>query len=698
LICALNYIAAVSATLLALVGIIRGRRAFANWVFAVGMLVLAAEAFLNGLSCQAIFPSGAAAWQVWRLRVAALVPGLWLAFSLSFTTRDHGFFGSIFKWAIAAFTLVLLVLVVPFAGAVFTGEAGLLTYSWVLGLGWSGYWFHLLTLLGMILILVVLERILRESVGRKRWQVKFFVLGVGAVIGARLIVSSFNLIYHRLNLELEFISSAALIAAFPLILTALKRTGGLQLDIYLSQKTLFNSITLIVVGVYFMAIGLASHLLQSALPFPVRVLLVFVSLLALVIAFYSDRLRLRLKAFVSGTLSSARHDYRQIWLTFARRTAAIVEEKALCEAVAKMVSEMFDALSVSFWLMGDQRRGLACRGSTVCSESEARSLPLSKELVTGLQDLLRAGEDLVDLEAPAKGGQAAFAPTHRDFFKKAHIRYLLPISAAGSPLGFITIGDRVGGRPLTFEDTNILVTIANQVGASLLNIKLGEQLRRSKELEAFQAVSAFFVHDLKNLGSKLSMMFQNLPGNFDNPEFREDAIRLMAKSVEKINTICSRLSSLREKLEIHPAATDLNGLVRQTLDGFGASLKGRLISELQSLPPVMADSEQIPKVLTNLILNAVDAAGADGKIWVNTARVNGWATLSVKDNGCGIPRQFLEEHLFRPFQTTKKQGTGIGLFQSKMIVEGHGGKIEVESVEGQGSVFRVFLPITKEKG
>jgi putative PEP-CTERM system histidine kinase len=304
----------------------------------------------------------------------------------------------------------------------------------------------------------------------------------------------------------------------------------------------------------------------------------------------------------------------------------------------------------------------------------------------------------VDLETPGKGGQAAFAAADRDFFEKAHIRYLLPLSAAGSPLGFMTIGDRVGGRPLSFEDRNILVTIANQVGTSLWNIKLAERLRQSKELEAFQAVSAFFVHDLKNLGSKLSMMFQNLPGNFENPEFREDAIRLMAKSVEKINTICSRLSSLREKLEIHPAATDLNGLVRQTLAGFGGSLEGRLVPELQSLPPVMADPEQIPKVLTNLILNAIDAAGANGTIWVNTARVNGWAALSVRDNGCGMPRQFLEEHLFRPFQTTKKQGTGIGLFQSKMIVEAHGGKIEVESVEGEGSVFRVFLPIEKEKG
>ncbi|MBP1724341.1 MAG: hypothetical protein H6Q44_2046, partial [Deltaproteobacteria bacterium] len=70
---------------------------------------------------------------------------------------------------------------------------------------------------------------------------------------------------------------------------------------------------------------------------------------------------------------------------------------------------------------------------------------------------------------------------------------------------------------------------------------------------------------------------------------------------------------------------------------------------------------------------------------------------SISDDGCGIAREFIERHLFRPFQTTKKQGMGIGLFHSKKIIEAHQGRIEVESEEGRGSIFRLFLPI-KLKG
>jgi hypothetical protein len=88
--------------------------------------------------------------------------------------------------------------------------------------------------------------------------------------------------------------------------------------------------------------------------------------------------------------------------------------------------------------------------------------------------------------------------------------------------------------------------------------------------------------------------------------------------------------------------------------------------------------------------------GEEGEIQVSTSPRDGWAMVSVSDNGCGMSKEFMEQSLFRPFKTTKKQGMGIGLFQSKMIVEAHQGRIEVESEEGRGSVFRVFLPLAEK--
>jgi signal transduction histidine kinase len=94
-----------------------------------------------------------------------------------------------------------------------------------------------------------------------------------------------------------------------------------------------------------------------------------------------------------------------------------------------------------------------------------------------------------------------------------------------------------------------------------------------------------------------------------------------------------------------------------------------------------------------LLLNAREALRPGGEVRVETNQSNGWAVLSVSDDGCGMTPAFLKTSLFRPFQTTKKKGLGIGMFQSKMIVEAHRGKIQVESEPGAGTTFRVMLPI-----
>jgi putative PEP-CTERM system histidine kinase len=235
------------------------------------------------------------------------------------------------------------------------------------------------------------------------------------------------------------------------------------------------------------------------------------------------------------------------------------------------------------------------------------------------------------------------------------------------------------------------------VAASLLNLKLSEELQRAKEMEAFQTMAAFFVHDLKNLASRLFLLLQNLPIHFDNPAFREDALRSISESVEKIDSMWKRLSTLRESLELQPMEVDLNEVVMTTLASLDGTLKGRLVEKLHPIPRLSIDQQQIQKVLTNLVLNANEAVGNGGKIHVNTGTRDGWVVLTVSDNGCGISKEFMNECLFRPFRTTKKQGTGIGLFQSKMIVDAHKGQIEVESKEGKGSTFRVLLPVGQNK-
>ena len=83
--------------------------------------------------------------------------------------------------------------------------------------------------------------------------------------------------------------------------------------------------------------------------------------------------------------------------------------------------------------------------------------------------------------------------------------------------------------------------------------------------------------------------------------------------------------------------------------------------------------------------------GLEGRIQVRTDHREGRVVLTVADNGCGMSEAFLKESLFRPFQSTKVKGLGIGMFQARMIVEAHGGSIQVESETGKGTTVRVSL-------
>jgi signal transduction histidine kinase len=210
-------------------------------------------------------------------------------------------------------------------------------------------------------------------------------------------------------------------------------------------------------------------------------------------------------------------------------------------------------------------------------------------------------------------------------------------------------------------------------------------------------MSAFFVHDLKNAAASLNLMLQNLPVHFDDPAFREDALRGIGNIARRIDEMIGRLTTLRQRPDFKPVETDLNQIVSQALDNLDGMPHVELTRELQPLPRVLVDREQIQSVVTNLLLNARDALGPGGRIRVSTEDLGDSIVLSVADNGCGMSAAFLKDSLFRPFQSTKKNGLGIGMFQSRMIVETHRGTIRVESETGKGSTFQVSLPVRDPK-
>ena len=282
-------------------------------------------------------------------------------------------------------------------------------------------------------------------------------------------------------------------------------------------------------------------------------------------------------------------------------------------------------------------------------------------------------------------------------FQHGGSRMAVALRSGDRLLGALVLADRVGGAPYTHEELELLECLADEVSAGLANRSLAEELFQAKELEAFQTMSAFFVHDLKNAASGLNLTLQNLPIHFDDPEFREDALRGLGKTADRINQLTERLSTLRRKLDFAPEEADLNEIIEQALAQCPPIEGIQLKKDLSPLPSVMADPEQIGSVITNLVNNAREAMGEGGKVEIWTAQENDRAVVTVKDDGAGMSPEFLRDSLFKPFQSTKKQGLGIGMFQARMIVEAHKGGLRVESEPGVGTTFWFTLPLHRPR-
>lgn len=678
---------------LAIFVLLRDVRSFAHRAFALGMITLAVEQAITGMSTRAVLPEEVFGWQHRRLLATAFIPGSWLLFSLSFGRANYEEFVGKWKWvalATFAFPLILVTFLADsfFTGATLLGESG----GWLFPVGWSGYVFYLFFLLGAVVILVNLEGTLRAFTGSMRWQIKFMVLGVGALFATRIYTSSQTILISAANRALEVVDSGALVVAAVLIIVSLTRLRILNMDLYLSQTFLYNSVTVVVVGLYLLAVGSLTKVvnyLGGSHALALDAFIVFLALLGLVLVLLSDKLRQKVKGFVSRNFHRPQYDYRREWTKFTQRTTSVLDLKDLSTSVAGMVSETFGVPSVTIWLLDETEQGGVLLGSTIFSASQQTNLKATAKLIRAMRDQ----HTPVDFDRSELDWVRDFKQAHQHFLSGGQVRYYVPLVAGQQVLGVMTLGDRLTKESFSVEDFDLLKTIADQAAANLLNLKLSQQLLQAKEMESFQTLSAFFIHDLKNLASRLSLTMGNLANHFDNPAFRKNALHVISQSVEWINALCSGLSLANKKLELERTEADLNELVSAILIELNGSIRAPLVMDLHPVPNLLMDQEQIQKVLVNLLLNANDAVGDGGQIEVTTEQRNGWIVVSVSDSGCGMTKEFIAHSLFRPFQTTKKQGLGIGLFHSKKIVESHHGRIEVESEEGRGTTVRVMLPV-----
>jgi len=268
------------------------------------------------------------------------------------------------------------------------------------------------------------------------------------------------------------------------------------------------------------------------------------------------------------------------------------------------------------------------------------------------------------------------------------------MTAENKLIGFIAVGKENPGTPYGQDDIDLLSAIASQSSAALMSARFAQELAVNKEIDAFNRMSSYVLHDLKNAAGNLSLILQNAPNHMDSQEFRSDMLETISQTLSRIDKVMSRLGAVPSGEELSRESVRVVEIIDLLLSKLDPRLeKTTITTSVEPGLTVRTNREMIERILENLIINAAEAAAdEDGRISIQSGRDNGNVYISVEDNGGGMTEEFVRERLFKPFQTTKQHGTGLGLWQVKSIADQMGIGVDVENRPASGVKFTIRIP------
>ncbi|MGB0911451.1 MAG: XrtA/PEP-CTERM system histidine kinase PrsK [Nitrospirales bacterium] len=547
-------------------------------------------------------------------------------------------------------------------------------------------------LVGLVMALSEFEHILRTSRDPLRYQIKFVVIGLGAIAGMGIVHASQMLLFSTWQREYIWISAIVVLMSTGLIMYGLSRweEEDLSRKLYVSPQVLYTSLTFLIVGVYLIGVGVFAEIVRQtdwAMNSALGMLLLFVACLALVIALFSRQARAELQAFIAKHFYRSKYDYRSKWLELTESFSSCQSLDAILDEFLNILSRTFGAPKVTIWMkFQTDSRFHQVRSLTTgpLSNSIADTHPVVIELVN------QTGPIILQVAETEQNEEV------ETFMEGTRAVVCVPLQSVSEDLmGFVTLSEELHSRKYVRDDFDLLRAMAHHVAMLLNQVKLMDEQRVTAEWEAVHRFSAFYLHDLKNLASGLSLVSQNAEMYGHDPEFQVSAMRTIGNTVQRIMALIGKLSiqvhSPKQEVAHSFELMNVNTSVSEAVEALHGTHCTPKFSPGVDLPQVSIIPEEFKHVVLNLLLNAQQALNGEGTIKVETKREGTNVSVTIRDDGPGIPESQLRT-LFQPFRTTKKTGLGIGLYQCKQIVKNHGGAMRIESQEGRGTHVHILLP------
>jgi putative PEP-CTERM system histidine kinase len=671
----------------------RNWRAWVNRWLALGLFVVAVhQGFLLAAS-QAESEEWIEVFFRLAFAIAVGIPPSWLAFSLTFGENNGG--SRLARWRPALFAMATIIPLAWLAlslGLFLQGMRPSTTWSTLVYLDAWGKACFSAYLLGIVLVLLHLENLYRHAERVTRWKIKFLVVGVFLSFSWQIVAVSYALLYGVIHPSHPLFSALGFLLGGGMIAFSLVRHRLLDVDIFVSRYVIYRSLTLALVGGYLLCLGLIAEVFRR-LDFPLDLLSgTFMAILgatALALVLLSDDVRRKVKSFIHTHFYKHKYDYRDEWMEYTRRLSQAI---AIPEIAAQTVNRILEVMWVrqaAMYAVGESLPQMV-----LLHQSGYDALPRILQLSTAVVESLREQARFIPSAADRDGPLDVTPKLSWEVFGEIPIGCIVPIAALDTLVGLLVIGPEQSSKPFGVDDRDLLAAVAAQAGALMLNAHLSEEASEGRELQALARLSAFVAHDLKNTVSMLSMLVENAKLHIAKPEFQADAIQTLGDVTSKMRNLLATLASPASRTGTRVQAIRLAPNVKAWMQEMNGQVPSRIRIEtrLDQTPEVRVDREQLRSVLHNLVLNSIEATPQEGTLLVETFEDNGCAVLAVTDTGRGMTQKFIKERLFRPFQTTKPRGLGIGLYQCRHIVQAFGGTLTAESQEGKGTRMVVRLP------
>jgi len=536
---------------------------------------------------------------------------------------------------------------------------------------------------------VFLEQVYRNVRPDQRWALKFLMIGLGVLFAYDIFLYSYAVLYRQFNGSAWAARGFVDALLVPLLVVAAARNREWKLEVAVSRRAVFYTTSLLGVAFYIIATAIGGYYVRlygGDWGRVAEITLVCLALLVVLLLASSGQARSRLNVFLRKNFFSFRHDYREEWLRLTATLSASESDTGLPSRAVRALAQIMDSPAGALFMRSEKDAF-----EPVADWNMPTPVGLAFPASLPVFELMLERRWIYELSEPSPLGLRQLkAPAELIALPRAWL--LVPLVLEDRLIGLVVLAQARARRAIDWEDLDLLRTAGSQVAGTLAQAANARRLAEARQFEGFNRLTAFLMHDLKNIAAQQSLLLQNAARHKHNPAFVDDMLATVDNSVRRIARLLEQLRG--------GAAPAVHGRVQL------AAVIDKALGECRTQPPrpeyqppsgewwVRADLEQLATVLGHVIRNAQDAAQAHGHVTLRLTRADGQALVEIEDDGAGMDEDFIRNRLFKPFFTTKaSRGMGIGAYQAREYVHSLGGTITVRSVPGEGTVFAIQLPL-----